>query len=140
VEFEEVMAKLDRLLPQLTSKIAHRTRVTGLGPTAMMVLRRLRHLGVCTVSDLAEWIGVTSATVTGITNKLDNQNLIERWREQDDRRVVRIRLTDEGLRVLSDFEHVRREKVNALLSTLSADDLSRLADIIERIVSEIKAE
>jgi DNA-binding MarR family transcriptional regulator len=134
------MARLDRLLPLLMARVSHRTRVPGIGPAAMMVLRRLRFSSVCTVSELAEWMGVTSATVTGITNNLAGQDLIFRWREEDDRRVVRIRLTEEGSRVLTDFEHLRKEKVNALLDTLNHDDLRQLAEIIERLVEEIKTE
>jgi len=131
---EEVFARLDRVLPLLLARIAHQTRVPGLGPAAMATLRKLKLSSVCTVSELAEWMGVTSATVTGITNKLVSQHLVERWREESDRRVVRLRLTSEGSEVLSRVERLRREKTSRLLMNLQEEDLRKLADILEKLV------
>jgi DNA-binding MarR family transcriptional regulator len=105
----------------------------------MVTLRKLKLSGTCTVSELAEWMGVTSATVTGITNKLVSQSLIERWREESDRRVVRLKLTTEGSEMLSHVERLRREKTFRILTKLPADDLDRLADILEKLVIAIES-
>ena len=136
---EEIFARLDRVLPLLLSRLAHQTRVPGLGPAAMATLRKLKLSGTCTVSGLAEWMGVTSATVTGITNKLVSQNLIQRWREESDRRVVRLKLTTDGSEMLSHVERLRREKTSRILMKLHEEDLRKLADILERLVIAIES-
>jgi DNA-binding MarR family transcriptional regulator len=105
----------------------------------MATLRKLKLSCTCTVSELAEWMGVTSATVTGITNKLVSQNLIQRWREESDRRVVRLKLTTEGSEMLSHVERLRREKTSRILIKLQEEDLRKLADILERLVIAIES-
>jgi len=136
---EEIFARLDRVLPLLLSRMAHQTRVPGIGPAAMAALRKLKLSSICTVSELAEWMGVTSATVTGITNNLVSQHLVERWREERDRRVVRLRLTAEGSEMLSHVERLRREKTSRLLMKLQEEDLRKLADILERLVVALES-
>lgn len=131
---EEAIARLDRALPVLMSRVVHRTRIAGVGPAAMMVMRKLKHAGSCTVSELAEWMGVTSATVTGITNKLAAQDLITRTRDTADRRVVHIHLTEKAANVLKEIEQVRREALARILSKLTQEDQRKLVEIIEKLV------
>lgn len=140
MDVDQIITRLDHALPLLFAKIAHRIRVPGAGPAAMMALHKLKLSGTCTVSELADWMGVTSATVTGITNKLADQDLIERWREEEDRRVVRIRLTEKGARLLDELERKRKAKVLALVGRLSQDELQRLTEIVERLIEVISQE
>jgi DNA-binding MarR family transcriptional regulator len=86
---------------------------------------------------MADWLGVTSATVTGIANKLAAQHLIKRWREEEDRRVVRIDVTEAGEELLTKKESMRREKIADLVSSLSVEDLKALTDILGRVTQQI---
>lgn len=60
-------------------------------------------------SILADKLGVTRATITGLLNGLRKQGLIERQIHPEDRRKVGVRLTDRGHRtldkVLPDYYH-----------------------------------
>ena len=49
-----------------------------------------------TQSKLAEAMGVTPATLTHHLNALERQGLVRRWREEGNRRVQRVELTQEG--------------------------------------------
>lgn len=137
---DDLLNRLDRTFPVLMSKISHRTRAPGMGPAAMVVLRKLRHSGECTVSELAEWLDVTSATVTGITNKLAAQGFISRSRENRDRRVVKVGITEAGLTALSEVEKIRRARVAEVLSTLSSEDLQKLAEIADKLLLAMETE
>src|ERR1700709_1150063 len=49
-----------------------------------------------TQSRLAEAMGVSGATMTHPLNPLEAQGLVRRWRDDANRRVQRVELTDEG--------------------------------------------
>lgn len=131
---EEVMLRLDRALPILMHRVFHRTKTLGVGPAAMMVLRRLKYHNNCTVSELAQALGVTSATITGITNKLVAQDFIKRHRDTEDRRVVRLSLTPAGAEVLKKIEAIRQKRLAKVVSGLTLEDQTALADLLEKLI------
>src|SRR5688500_18103731 len=52
-----------------------------------------------TLGELAQQLDVSPATVTGLTDRLSKQGLIERRPDTKDRRVIRAALTPDGARV-----------------------------------------
>ncbi|GGD93042.1 MarR family winged helix-turn-helix transcriptional regulator [Paenibacillus nasutitermitis] len=84
-------------------------------------------------SELSQLLKVTSPTVTQSVNVLEARGLLERSPDPGDRRVVRIKLTEEGLRqtqlsVASMFEgfqelisHIGEERIQQLIELL--DDI-----------------
>jgi DNA-binding MarR family transcriptional regulator len=83
------------------------------------------------VGELADEMGVRPATVTGLTDRLVRQRLIERRDDLADRRVVRIVLTDEGRRVLSEIETVSRAYMREILSRMETAAVRRLVAAFE---------
>jgi DNA-binding MarR family transcriptional regulator len=51
-------------------------------------------------SDLAAVCGVTPATITGLIDSLERDNMVTRQQSAGDHRMIHIRLTDEGRRFL----------------------------------------
>ena len=60
-------------------------------------------------TELAEFCGISRATVTGIVDMLEKQNLVVRATSEDDRRSIKVHLTDSG-----------RQKVDAILPAMIA--------------------
>ena len=56
-----------------------------------------------TTSHISRKIGLTSAAMTGILDKLESMRLVFRKRNQYDRRVVTIGLTDRGREAAHDI-------------------------------------
>jgi DNA-binding MarR family transcriptional regulator len=104
-----------------------------------LVLRR----GQPTVGELADEMKVKPATVTGLTDRLVRQQLIERQADPTDRRVVRITLTSEGRRVLSELEAAGRAYLHEVLSRMDDEEVERViaafeafADVAEQVIRE----
>lgn len=62
------------------------------------------------ISDLAAFLGLDKSTLTGLVDRAAERGLVERIRNQDDARSVRVQLTRDG-HALADrvHEQVRRE-------------------------------
>ena len=84
------------------------------------------------VGELAEQMNVRPATVTGLTDRLVRQHLIERQPDPDDRRVVRVALTPEGRRVLGEIETASRAYLDAIFERMGEDAVERLIDLFEQ--------
>jgi DNA-binding MarR family transcriptional regulator len=72
---------------------------------------------------LADALDVSVASATGIVDRMEQRGLVERRHNPDDRRVVLVHPTAAGLRVFSEMDELRRQKLGAILVRLSEDEL-----------------
>ncbi|MGH7156828.1 MAG: MarR family winged helix-turn-helix transcriptional regulator [Candidatus Saccharimonadales bacterium] len=85
------------------------------------------------VSELSEKMGVTPGAITQFIDKLVDKDMVERFEDPKDRRIVRIRLTDKAK---AKFQKVRSfyfERTSDMFSNLSDDELKQLAAILKKV-------
>jgi len=72
---------------------------------------------------LAEAMDVSQASATGIVDRMEQRGLVERGRDAEDRRVVRVAITDEGRRLVAGMANDRREHLAQMLAEFTDDEL-----------------
>jgi DNA-binding MarR family transcriptional regulator len=77
--------------------------------------------------DIARLSGLSRAAVSSVLNTLERDGLVERFRESDDRRLVTVRLTDDGAARLVAAYARQNEVEQDFFGSLSAGDRRRLA-------------
>jgi DNA-binding MarR family transcriptional regulator len=85
------------------------------------------------VGEIAERLNVRPATVTGLTDRLVRQKLIERQDDPADRRVVQVALTAEGRRVLGEIEVASRAYFDAIFERMSESDVVQLISLFQKL-------
>ena len=65
-------------------------------------------------SDLARELGIDKSNVARICQRMESAGQIARSREQDDGRVLRLRLTNAGVRLAKEVEHASQGRFAAL--------------------------
>ena len=83
-------------------------------------------------SELAEAMGVTSATLTHHLNGLEKDGLIRRWREPQNRRVQRVELTDAGIAMFDRLRDVAVTHDATLREPFSPEELEQLQGLLDR--------
>jgi len=91
-----------------------------------------------TAKELADEVHLSPSTLVGILDRLEGKELIERNRDTEDRRRVRIRATDAGARVAAKAPAPFEDGVHRALGRLPRSEqaaitrnLQRLADVLE---------
>ncbi len=87
-----------------------------------------------TMGELADDLDVRMPTVTGVTDRLVRQGLIERLADAVDRRVVRVRLTEEGRRAMRELEDAGRAFLAPIFERLGAEKVRDLIRIFDEFV------
>lgn len=77
----------------------------------LYILGYIHEQGKCTSSELAEAFYVNKSAITAIINRLVEKGLIDRTRDETDRRVIYLTLTDEG----KELHQITEEKVHQLV-------------------------
>jgi len=89
------------------------------------ILDHLDELEPTTVMDLATHMSVTPATMSLAIDRLERKGYVVRLRDAKDRRRVHVRLTTAGVRIKEASSVLDPERVQRLVSKLSADDRRR---------------
>ena len=92
-----------------------------------------------TQSELADELGITGATLTHHLNALERKGLVRRWREDSNRRVQRVELTDAGIDLFDRLRAVAVRHDTLLRSQLSDDEVEQLGGLLERLEAAVRA-
>jgi DNA-binding MarR family transcriptional regulator len=122
-------ALVDELMshsPMSVMRVLRKRPGGGVSLVHLQVLGVLEHEGPRPMTELAEALDVSSASATGIVDRMEDRGLVVRVRDGEDRRVVRVELTDDGRRILGGLIAERRESLRGLLDELSDEEAACL--------------
>lgn len=111
----------------------------GYSPSAISALASIRRLGAPTLGEVADAEGVSRPSLTAQAAALEAQGLIAREIDPQDRRLVKVRLTSRGARVLQASRTRRNAYLARQLRSLAPEELETLAravTILERLLEE----
>lgn len=113
--------------------------VTHAGAMILIQLFHSRGAGL-RPSEIALFEHVSRASVSGVIANLDKQGLVERRREDADRRSVRVLLTSKGKRLLAKVMPAGMKRIHALMGSLPSVEqrsfrrtLKRLDNVLTKI-------
>jgi DNA-binding MarR family transcriptional regulator len=86
-----------------------------------------------TVGELAEAMGVTISTASGLVDKLVDNGLVERSTNPDDRRQVLIRLAPAAIEMNAQIKEIRRRQVLSAVDSLDSQQRVCFVDSIQAI-------
>lgn len=89
------------------------------------------------ISDISTEIGFSNSTTSGIIDRLENMGLVERIRQKNDRRVVKVVLTQKSNKYEHDFELMINNYFADLFRNASEEDLKAVAygfEVFNRIL------
>jgi DNA-binding MarR family transcriptional regulator len=87
---------------------------------------------------LADTLSLAKGWVTDITDGLESKNLVKRVHSSQDRRVINIEITEEGLKTYHKIEEIIKGIIHDSISSLPEDDINQLAIILEKINVKLK--
>lgn len=121
---------------RLTKELARQVDLTG---PQLTVLKMLEGLGDLSLSELSERIRAQNSTVTGIIDRMERESLVVRTRSTEDRRVVKIKLTDKGSRIARAIAVEPMEIFRGALDGLSAGETRDLLKILTKIARRVQS-
>ncbi len=98
-------------------------REASLSVPQFRVLAFLRRHPESSLSEVAEHLGVTRATASTMVDRLVQRGLVDRSADPEERRHVRLQLTQTGSEDLERMRQATRQKIAKLLSDLSPEEL-----------------
>ncbi|MDH6582940.1 DNA-binding MarR family transcriptional regulator [Streptomyces sp. SAI-133] len=129
----EQLLRLTRRVHRIQKRQLHE-RGLGVTPAQSRLLRTLAHWETPPrMADLAERLEVVPRAVTSLVDGLEASGKVRRVPDPANRRVIRIELTEDGVKTLQELRDVRRAAAEEILTPLSGEQrevLGRLLDTL----------
>lgn len=111
-------------------------REQGLGMSHLGALKHIYYSGPCTVTALADHLGISGAAGSQMLERFVQQGLALRSVDPDDRRVKIIELTEEGRRVMAESVCARRGWLEDLAESFSDDEQALVFEALQIMVDK----
>ena len=118
----------------LGAKVQRRLEPLGLTPFHYIVLCCLWEEDGLSASGIADKLKQLGATLTGVVDRMEERNLVYRERDPDDRRIVRIWLTDEGERLMKVLPAESVETIKKASVGISEIEQKAVLKLLDQIV------
>lgn len=106
----------------------------GISMAQLNILYTLHRSGEMPMSRLADALNVSLSNATGLVDRMEERGFVERTRVPEDRRIVEVRITADGVRVLEENDALTDELLRTVLADLDRPTL----DVMARTMSEFR--
>ncbi|MEM9290354.1 MAG: MarR family transcriptional regulator [Acidobacteriota bacterium] len=138
---EEAFLNLQRSSGRLLQGLTHTLKPFRLSPTQYNVLRILKGAqpDTLTCGDVGQRLVTPEPDVTRLVDRLVRRELAERSRDEQDRRVVRVRITEAGLQLLDRALEPVESYLEGVLGHMSSEELQTLIQLLEKARQPLEA-
>ncbi|NTZ05907.1 MarR family winged helix-turn-helix transcriptional regulator [Burkholderia metallica] len=127
---------MSRVKSVMTNLVTQRTQeelgITGTQASMLFMIA----VGRCsTAAELAREYGIDASAVTRLLDRVEKRGLLSRVRSVEDRRVVRLELTDEGRALAERLPPIFRSVLDQVLDGFTPEEVGFLKSMLRRILS-----
>lgn len=127
---EKELRYISHLIKQKGREILSNSTIT---PPQFIALQWLHEYGDMTIGDLSTKMYLAFSTTTDLVDRMEKNDLVQRVRDEQDRRVVRIHLLPEGERVIQEVISKRQQYLQEILVEFNAQELQDLLDNLQKL-------
>jgi MarR family transcriptional regulator, organic hydroperoxide resistance regulator len=138
----EIFADIEKDLRYISSIIKQKGREIlsqySITPPQFVALQWLFEGGDMTIGELSNKMYLACSTTTDLVDRMEKTELVERVKDNKDRRVVRIHLLQEGERIIEEVIEKRQQYLQEILKNFSADEIRTLNANLSKLHQEMK--
>ena len=102
------------------------------------ILKVLLEEGTMTQSDLQNIIDIRSGSLSEILSKMEDKQLITRKKDKDDKRKVKIKITEKGKETILLKEEEHKNKAKELFNSIDEEEQKQLELILSKLIKSWK--
>ncbi len=103
----------------------------------LKLLYLVAHTDVISIGDAAAFLGVTCGAVSRTVEKLVRRRLLRRVAPQEDRRLIRLALTETSRKLIEAYQIARDHRARMAFRQFAPEDLRRTSELLDRLAGAI---
>ena len=101
------------------------------------LLYLVAHTDTLNIGDAAAFLGVTCGAVSKAVDKLVRRRLLRRVAPQEDRRLIRLALTETSRKLMEAYQTARDYRAQLAFRQVSPEELRKTAEVLDRLAGAI---
>jgi len=128
----DIWSLLDELIANYGKKIKNKLSKIDLNITDYKILYIVKDCEK-SMKCISDRLSLAKGWVTDIIDNLEKKNLVIRIHNEDDRRVIKIRITDKGMKMYDEMRQFIKETIKESLKNLDNDEIKSFENILNKI-------
>jgi DNA-binding MarR family transcriptional regulator len=138
----ELVASIEKELRYISGIIKQKGREMlsnyKITPPQFVALQWLFEDGDMTIGELSNKMYLACSTTTDLVDRMEKNLLVERVKDPNDRRVVRIHLLEEGERIIEEVIKKRQAYLEGILVNFSTEEIQLLQNNLTKLHQEMR--
>ncbi|MBT2215180.1 MarR family transcriptional regulator [Virgibacillus dakarensis] len=135
-DLEKRLRYISGIIKQNGRKILENYPITA---PQFIALQWLVEEGDLTIGELSKKNGLAFSTTTDLVDRMEKNKLVERVRDVNDRRVVRIHVLKKGRSIIEEVITKRQEYLGEILQSFSLEQTSTLNELLSLLHKQMKS-
>jgi DNA-binding MarR family transcriptional regulator len=135
MEFADKVLEISRGFMKYYSEKAYNVKLSLSQIAILDILSRNKE---SKMSDMARYMEITTAAMTGIIDRLVRDGYVARFSDPDDRRVINIKLTGKGTSTVKTLLEQKKSMITKVFGVLSEKERAEYLKILTRIQNGLK--
>ena len=135
-----IIADFRAAMNQIKCASSERLVRMGISMAQLHILYTLQGSGEMPMSRLAEVLHVSLSSATGLIDRIEERGFVERTRVPEDRRIVLIRVTDAGRRMLEEVDAVSSDLLRSVFGRIGRSQLGAVGRAIAELRGALEEE
>lgn len=138
---DEATVAMESLLRKINFTLSKRGRSVlrnfDLTPPQFVALSQVHHHPGLAMNELCRKVQLANPTVTGLVDRLEQKGLVERRRDKEDRRAIRLQTTELGETLFAESVRARQRRLADDVASFSEEEKNQLVDLLQRLVESM---
>lgn len=139
---DQLVASIEKELRYISSIVKQKGRELlsnyTITPPQFIALQWLLEEGDMTIGELSNKMYLACSTTTDLIDRMEKNKLVLRVKDENDRRVVRIHLLEEGKRIIDEVIAKRQDYLKLVLKDHNVGDIISLNNSLHKLHQEMK--
>ncbi|GLZ77957.1 hypothetical protein Afil01_27640 [Actinorhabdospora filicis] len=105
----------------------------GWSPSRVLLMLAVQEAGTPRMGELKAKLGVTGRSITSLVDGLEDEGLLRRRDDAEDRRSIRLEITPKGEEHLGEIKALHDAHAEATFDVLSDAEKTALLDVLDRL-------
>lgn len=128
-----ILTQLYNNVIKVEETVMKKSKAQNLSVTEVHTLEAIGQGDAKTMTHVADALKINVSTLTAAINKLVTKGYVDRFRIPEDRRIVKVMLTETGKRAVREHEAFHFLFVREALSQLSSEETAKLVESLENV-------
>jgi DNA-binding MarR family transcriptional regulator len=115
------------------NKIEDAMRLHGIKAPSWRVIMMLHEQDSMTISEISKEVLLEQSRLSRICQKLEDSDIVQRSKCDDDQRYTRIELTDKGRSIFEDLAPIAERQLESTLQGFNTKERKQLEDMVKRM-------